>query len=190
MFFLFFSLFNPFSYFSRKAGIVFCTAQGMSGQNVRALSKHKQDVSELSISVVNVIAGFLPNNQCDKYFVPRASVGLPGEFNPDQLAHLLFPKLASWRAAAWGLKGDKSKATNRFLYSVITYSSEVVVQDGVLWIKYHPGNPAVVELQQKMDGRSGAGNYCAWVARKSTSKRDDLNIKLATTISQVESLNI
>ena len=95
------------------------------------------------------------------------------------------------------------KVLENFLYKVIVYLCEVIVQDGLMWVKNHEGNPAVVELQMKMDGRTGVENYCTWTQRKYSEikhdieimrmskkrKENDLNQKLATSISRMESLN-
>ena len=72
-----------------------------------------------------------------------------------------------------------------------------------MWVRNHEGNPAVVELQTKMDGRTGVENYNSWTQRKYSEikheieimrmskkrKENDLNQKLAASISRMESLN-
>ena len=74
-----------------------------------------------------------------------------------------------------------------------------------MWVKNHEGNPAVVELQMKMDDRTGVENYstCTWTQRKYSEikheieimrmskkrKGNDLNQKLAAFIRMMESLN-
>ena len=157
---------------------------------------------ELSISVMNVIAGFIPHKN-DNYHVPRSTIGMPGSLTPDQVAAILFPNLVLWRNECNSPDGDKSKSTREFLYKVIVYLSEVIVQDGLMWVRNHEGNPAVVELQTKMDGRTGVENYNSWTQRKYSEikheieimrmskkrKENDLNQKLAASISRMESLN-
>ena len=157
---------------NRKAGSVFCTAQGLTGQQVKSLTKHKQDVfdkdyfCELCIQVMTTIAGFIPDNENDRYFVPRSSIGLPGNVPPDDIAKLLFPDLNRWRNEYNSENGDKTNSSKEFLFSVIVYLAEVICQDGVLWLKNHKKNPAVAELKRLLDGRTGVENYATWAQRK------------------------
>jgi hypothetical protein len=167
---------------------VCCTAQGLSGQQVKTLTKHKQDVfdkdylCELCIKIMTTIAGFLPDEDHDKYYVPRAASGLPGRLTPEEIANVLFPNLASWREEYLSRNGDKSDSTKEFLYSVIVYLSEIICQDGVLWVH----NPAVTELTRLLDGRTGRENYLHWAQRKF----DDIKREIKTIKSSKKKLQI
>ena len=88
------------------------------------------------------------------YFVPRANIGLPGGRNP------ISWRYCNGRIAEHQSAGDKSDLAKEFLYSVIVYLSEVICQDGVLWMIYHKHNPAVDEFRSRLEGRTREINYC------------------------------
>ena len=122
---------------------------------------------ELSILCMITMAGFRPkNNDHDKYYVPRATIGLPNSMNGNDLARVLFPMIDTWREDHFSRHGDKSRAAKAFLQSVLPYLSEVMVQDGVLWMKNHPNNPSCRLLDQLLHGQTGAVNYTTWCQRK------------------------
>ena len=192
----FFAFFGSITYlltFHRKAGSVFCTAQGLTGAQVKTLTKHKQDVfdkdylCELCIKVMTTIAGFLPNNDNDCYYVPRAMIGLPGDLEAGELAKLLFPNLTIWREEHQSANGDKSSSCSEFLYTVIVYFAEVICQDGVLWIHNHKNNPAVNELKRLLDGRTGAENYVSWTQRKLNEIKQSVKL-LQTKKTEIKDL--
>ena len=64
--------------------------------------------------------------------------------------------------------GDKSGAAKEFLDNVLPHLSKVLIQDGVLWSHYHPGNPAVLLLHHRLHGRTGNVNYSTWCSREFT----------------------
>ena len=148
------------------------TTQGLTGQEVRTLTKHRQDVfdkdylCELSISCMTTMAGFRPKIKHDKYYVPRATIGLPNSMTGDDLAKILFPMLDLWREDQFSHHGDKTTAANNFLNSVLPYLAEVMVQDGVLWMRNHKDNPSIRLLDQLLHGETGDVNYTTWGQQK------------------------
>jgi hypothetical protein len=152
---------------------------------------------------MTVMAGFLPNNDKDIYHVPRANVGLPEGLNPDDAAKILFPNLNLWRSQSDAIDGDESKSAKEFLTSVIVYLSEVIIHDGIMWKREHKTNPSVLELQRRMDGRTGTENYSTWAERKFTDINAEIRLirsgkdtqdsnqenKLAQTVSAMQGLN-
>ena len=148
-----------------------CTAQGLEPEKVKTLTKHKMEIfqksymCELSIPVLRALAGFNPNDSHDEYFVPRTSIGLPGDFSPGELAKILFPKIETWKMEAASDDGDKSKGANEFLTSVLPFLAEVLAQDGIFWIDRHPNNPAVQEFLRLIDAKTGDENYTFWARR-------------------------
>lgn len=154
---------------------------------------------ELSIKVMTTLAGFLPLDPSDKYYVPRAALGLPGDLSPQELATILFPKIETWKNELASDTGDKTKGARTFIHSVLPYLSEVIAQDGVLWAKHHAQNPAFIEVQNQLDGQTGSQNYAAWCqqkyrelkedAERSAFKRagtDELNAKLAQKLQDLD----
>lgn len=199
----------PFCTFNRKVGATFCTAQGLNPAEIKTVTKHKQDVfdknymCELSIKVMTTLAGFLPLDPLDKYYVPRAAVGLPGDLDPDQLATILFPKMEMWKNELDSASGDKTKGARTFIHTVLPYLSEVIAQDGVLWAKHHAQNPAFLAVQNQLDGKTGSQNYAAWCQQKYAEIKDDaetcilrrertdeLNAKLAKRVQDLDSIYV
>lgn len=156
----------------RKAATTFLTAQGLPPEIVKTITKHKIEVfiqsyvCELSIPVCTCLAGFLPNRKGDEYFVPRSMIGTPGDMNVEQICHLLFPDYERWNNEQRSDGGDKSKGAIHFLMEVIPFLSEVIVQDGIYWVKKFPNNPATRELISRMENRTGLQNYLDWAKNK------------------------
>jgi hypothetical protein len=136
---------------------------------------------------MTTIAGFLPNDDNDYYYVPRAMIGLPGDLEAGELAKLLFPNLTIWREEHQSANGDKSSSCSEFLYIVIVYFAEVICQDGVLWIHNHKNNPAVNELKRLLDGRTGAENYVSWTQRKLNEIKQSVKL-LQTKKTEIKDL--
>ena len=148
----------------RKVGSTLCTAQGLQPQEVSTLSKHstRQDNfdksygCEVSIPVASTIAGFRPRIDC--YFVPRTTVAVPCN-----CTRLLFPELERWILEIRSVDGDNSKGATHFIEKIIPYLTEVILQDGVYWVKEFRRNPVVELLLRRLDGRwEGSGNYTTW----------------------------
>ena len=77
-----------------------------------------------------------------------------------------FPRLNIWQLESGSERGDGSVAAKAFLYSVLPYLSEVMVQDGVLWMRNHPENPSVRLLDRLLHGKTGEVNYTTWCQQK------------------------
>ena len=167
----------------RKAGSDFCTAQGLSSADVRTLTKHKTDVfekdymSELSIKAMTTIAGFIPNSN-DTYYVPRAQISL--DVSKDTITKLLFPSIDRWKQEITSELGDNSPSANEFLNNVLPYLASVMFQDGVLWTKKHPNNPAVQDFCRRMNSLTPSVNYstrCVLARQKNIDLANQDNIR-------------
>eukprot|EP00552_Chaetoceros_brevis_P000107 CAMPEP_0197740398 /NCGR_PEP_ID=MMETSP1435-20131217/23823_1 /TAXON_ID=426625 /ORGANISM="Chaetoceros brevis, Strain CCMP164" /LENGTH=116 /DNA_ID=CAMNT_0043330055 /DNA_START=89 /DNA_END=436 /DNA_ORIENTATION=+ len=84
----------------------------------------------------------------------------------EDFARILFPRIDIWRQESGSDIGDHSKAAKEFLYSVLPYMSEVMVQDGVLWMRNHPNNPSAKLLDRLLHGKTGQVNYTTWCQQK------------------------
>jgi hypothetical protein len=73
------------------------------------------------------------------YFVPRTLIPLENEV--EWYCDKLLPDLKKWRSQARGKYGDKSSCCQKFLYEIIPYFVEVLVQDGVYLVKDFPKHP-------------------------------------------------
>jgi hypothetical protein len=74
-----------------------------------------------------------------KYFVPRTLIPLTSTVI-DSYCHRLLPNLRRWRAEARSVHGDKSTCCDTFLNHLIPYFVEVLVQDGIYFIKDFPNH--------------------------------------------------
>ena len=70
------------------------------------------------------------------YFVPQTL--LPLERDVDWYVDKLFPNISTWRREANGRGGDKTILCDRFLNHILPYFVEVLIQDGVFFIKEFP----------------------------------------------------
>ena len=83
------------------------------------------------------MAGF---SKKQAYFVPRALLPLPHAIG--WYEERLRPELATWREeAAHPTLEDKSICADKFLNELIPYFLEVVVQDGIYFVKDFPNHP-------------------------------------------------
>ena len=172
---------TPLFDYNRKAGTVFLTTQGLVGDEVRSLTKHNRDVfekeytCEISILCMATMAGFMPKKKHGEYYVPRATISLPNSMTGEDLAKILFPRLDIWRLESGSEGGDGSGAAKAFLYSILPYLSEVMVQDGVLWMRNHPENPSVQLLDWLvLHGKTGKVNYTTWCQQKFVEIRNKI----------------
>ncbi len=96
---------NYYAY--REQGCKFCTAQGLTDEQVKTISKHQtSDIfsksyrSEVSIPVMVCLAGFVPNVNVESYFVPRAAIQLPHSMAGPVISR---NKFKIKRVSKWGL---------------------------------------------------------------------------------------
>ena len=83
------------------------------------------------------MAGF---SKDDAYYVPRATLTIPNRSWASITKHLL-PNIDAWRDQAEAPAGDKSTCAKTFLYQMLPWFVEVLVQDGVFFIKEFPQHP-------------------------------------------------
>jgi hypothetical protein len=79
------------------------------------------------------------------YFVPRTQLQL--EHPVEWYAIRLLPKLVDYRKQAASSQGDKSDCCDNFLHEVLPYFVEVLVQDGVFFIRDFPNHPVSLWLK-------------------------------------------
>ena len=89
------------------------------------------------LKACQVMAGF---SKSQAYFVPRALLTLPHPIGWYETR--IVPELATWRdQAAHPIIGDSSMCATKFLHDLIPYFIEVVVQDGIYFVKDFPNHP-------------------------------------------------
>ena len=132
----------------RAAGIEHASAMGeLDAAAVATLSKHQKSnldkvyMTELFPPILRVMAGFsYTENKCKTnstiYHVPRCLIKLP--WSDDQVSRFIFPKIDIWRDQYFSPEGDKSEAAKNFLFGVLPFLAQVVVQDGIYWIRDYP----------------------------------------------------
>jgi hypothetical protein len=79
------------------------------------------------------------------YFVARANLNLPKSV--EWYCKKLLPALATWRQQAGSRRGDKSTLCDKFLNYLLPYFVEVLVQDGVYFVKDFPDHPMTQYLK-------------------------------------------
>ena len=83
------------------------------------------------------MAGF---SKEDVYFVPRATLHYENK-SWSSLTKLLLPDIDLWRRQADSANGDKSACAITFLYELLPWFVEVLVQDGIYFIHDFPSHP-------------------------------------------------
>ncbi len=73
------------------------------------------------------------------YFVARTL--LPLKKTVQWHCEALLPYLTVWKQQAAGRGGDKTSLCTKFLYHIIPYFVEVLVQDGASFVKDFPSHP-------------------------------------------------
>ena len=84
-----------------------------------------------------VMAGF---SKEDTYYVPRATLEWENR-SWSSLTKMLLPNIDNWKAQAASLRGDKSLCARTFLYELLPWFVEVLVQDGIYFIKDFRNHP-------------------------------------------------
>ena len=159
------------------------TTQGLTEGEVTTMTKHHDNNftrsyrAEMCVQIACTLAGFLPKEDNDKYFVPRAHIPLPNGLDNDmgkfqELVQHLFPHFNDWKDELESADGDKDhyESAHHFLSVVIPWLTKILIQDGVIWIKMFPSNSAKNILVHKMtvDPKGillmGGLNYSQWAA--------------------------
>ena len=73
------------------------------------------------------------------YFVPRTEV--PLENSVEWYSKKLLPKLEEWRRESASRQGDKTTCCDTFLNDIVPYFVEILVQDGIYFVKDFPMHP-------------------------------------------------
>jgi hypothetical protein len=135
----------------RSAGIEYASSRGGLGVGeVSSMSKHQVNIlekcymTELFPSVLHVMAGF---EKGEPYINPRTHITIP--WGPEDVIKRLFPSISMWRQQYASPSGDHSKAAQNLLYGVLPFATEVVIQDGIFFIKDFP-NHEVTKLLLKV----------------------------------------
>jgi hypothetical protein len=85
----------------------------------------------------------------DSYYVARAT--MPLRHSIAWYCKKLLPSLQTWRQQANSRGGDKSVCCDKFLNHVLPYFIEVLVQDGVYFIKDFPSHPISALLKVRSE---------------------------------------
>ena len=72
----------------------------------------------------------------DQYYVARSRLPLPEE--REYYIRKLLPFIEVWRTEAASNGGDKLECCRNFLYNLVPWFVEVLIQDGIYFIRDHP----------------------------------------------------
>jgi len=126
----------------RTLAVQHAGSEGLAPWQINTMTKHMLEKinsayqSEVDKTTMKVMAGF---SQDESYFVPRTFVATPLPI--EQLCHLLLPNLAEWRIQAESPQGDKSTCCRHFLWDIVPFLVEILVQDGIFLIRDFPDHP-------------------------------------------------
>jgi hypothetical protein len=138
---------------NRTYAVQHAGSEGLAPYQINSLTKHmlekfhKSYQAEVDKEACKVMAGF---SKAEGYFVEREFVTLPLPI--EQLIHLLLPLHDQWVSQSLSLRGDKSAAARKFLYEIIPYMVEVVVQDGIYLIRDFPEHEMSNYLKNNIAG--------------------------------------
>lgn len=123
--------------YDRTSAVQYGGSEGLAPYQIHSLTKHITDKfhrsyqAEADKEACKVYAGF---SKEEAYFVPRTLLKLP--YTIEEYENFMFGnKLVRWRAESSGPDGDKTICCDKFLNHVIPYLVEVLVTDGIDFIK-------------------------------------------------------
>ena len=90
-----------------------------------------------ALKTCNVMSGHRKGEK--SYFVPRTK--LPLAHPIEWYCARILPDLKKWREEASSNIGDKSSCCYKFLYHILPYFVEVLVQDGIHLVRDFPSHP-------------------------------------------------
>jgi hypothetical protein len=93
----------------------------------------------------------------DSYFVPHLLLPLP--HSTAWYCRKLLPNLQLGRQQANSCLGDKSVCCDKFLNHVLPYFIEVLVQDGVYFVKDFPNHPVLQLLKVSLKNSTVPTSY-------------------------------
>lgn len=153
----------------RKSGMDHAGTLGVTDEDTGSMSKHitrKQTryMPQLKDTVLNVMAGFRPD---ELYDVPRTLIVPP--WSSEEMTRAIFPEHDNWCTQAQGRDGDKSEACQDFLGRTIPFLAIVAVQDGIYFIHLFPNHEVSLMLKNRIQG------YEVWArqARRQVTERLD-----------------
>jgi hypothetical protein len=97
---------------------------------------HSAYMPELDKQACKVMADF---GKDEPYVVDYARVKLPRDVS--YYVNLLLPKYPVWLEEQKSRTGDKSTLANKFLYQILPYMVEVLLQGGIYFMKDFPNHP-------------------------------------------------
>jgi len=92
---------------------------------------------------MTVMAGF---SMGETYFVPRTAIGLPMNDINACIDAIIGPRFREWETQQKSGGGDKSECGEMFFSRLIPYLVEVLVQDGIYFIKDFKEHPMTALL--------------------------------------------
>jgi hypothetical protein len=124
---------------NRTYAVQHAGSEGLAPYQINSLTKHmlekfhKSYQAEVDKEACKVMAGFAKD---EGYFIEREFLDPP--FPIRTLIDTLLPSYSRWLLEAASPEGDKTTLCRKFLGEIIPYMVEVVVQDGIYFIKDFP----------------------------------------------------
>jgi len=138
----------------RKVGIDYAAFNGCDKEKISQMSKHGKDRIDLSYlpemppDVMQVLAGYsLARGNPQVYHNERIYYDVNHWGDAYARAQLLWPQINRWRQQCASPQGDKGEAARNFLWKVLPYLSEVILQDGIYWIQDFPTHEVSIRLK-------------------------------------------
>ena len=122
------------------------------------------------------MAGFRLN---EEYHVPRTHIALPHCI--DFYMRLLFPNVVRWRAEVQSGFGDKSTCAKNFIYDLLPWLTQVLVQNGIYFIMDYPEHELSRLLKTRIPG------YERWAHRQRRWVRELVGNR---EVKRVDQLNV
>ena len=96
------------------------------------------------------MAGF---SKEDAYYVPRVTLEWENHSLSSLTKHVL-PNIDNWKTQSGSRNGDKSQCARTFLYKLLPWFVEVLVQDGIYFITDFPDHPLSAFLRVSCNDRN------------------------------------
>ena len=92
------------------------------------------------------MAGF---SKEDMYFVPRSNLVWENH-SWESLIKRILPQIENWSKQADSCKGNKSQCAKTFLFKLLPWFVEVLVQDGIYFMVDFPDHPLTKFLLERL----------------------------------------
>lgn len=130
----------------RTQAVQYAGSKGLRPDQVSSFTKHMVEklfsayLPEVDEETMKVMSGFRKD---EPRFVKEEHVVLPGNRNQyiEECIDVLIPRYKDYVGQQKSALGDKSKCAETFLYDIIPFLVETVVQDGIYFLRDHPLHP-------------------------------------------------